>query len=69
MESDEGWLVLKTVVHDIGGSLNQPYSLPPGTSRDRVMVLCRAFDAAMKDLEHSAAYRPMNQISVERIST
>ncbi len=51
MKTDEGRLVLKTVVHDIGGSLNRPYSLPPGTPKDRVMILRRAFDAATKDPE------------------
>ncbi len=51
MKTDEGRQVMKTVIHDIGGSLNRPYSLPPGTPRDRVMILRRGFDAAMKDPE------------------
>ena len=42
---------MKTVIHDIGGSLNRPYSLPPGTPKDRLVTLRRAFDAAMKDPE------------------
>ena len=49
MKTEEGRVVMKTVVHDIGGSLNRPYSLPPGTPKDRVMILRRAFDAATKD--------------------
>ena len=41
MKTEEGKVVMKTVVHDIGGSLNRPYSLPPGTPKDRVMILRR----------------------------
>lgn len=71
MKSDEGRLVLKTVVHDIGGSLNRPYSLPPGTPRDRVMILRRAFDAAMKDPELLAEARKskfdVNPVSGEEV--
>lgn len=49
MKSAEGRQILKTVVHDIGGSLNRPYSLPPGTPKDRVAILRKAYDATMKD--------------------
>ena len=51
MKTEEGRVVMKTVVHDIGGLAQRPYSLPPGTPKDRVMILRRAFDAAMKDPE------------------
>ena len=51
MKTAEGRLVMKTVIHDIGGSLNRPYSVPPGTPKDRIMMLRRAFDASMKDPE------------------
>ena len=51
MKTDAGRLVMKTVIHDIGGSLNRPYSLPPGTPKNRLMILRRAFDASMKDPE------------------
>ena len=51
IKTDEGRLVMKTVIQDIGGSLNRPYSLPPGTPKDRLMILRRAFDASMKDPE------------------
>ncbi len=51
MKTAEGRQVMKAVIHDIGGSLNRPYSVPPGTPKDRVMILRRAFDAAMKDPE------------------
>lgn len=73
MRTEEARVVLKTVVHDIGGSLNRPYSLPPGTPRDRVMILRRAFDAAMKDPELLAEAKgkfdiaPVSGEEVERL--
>ena len=51
LKTAEGRQVMKTVIHDIGGSLNRPYSLPPGTPKDRLVTLRRAFDATMKDPE------------------
>ena len=73
MKTEEGRVVMKTVVHDIGGSLNRPYSLPPGTPKDRVMILRRAFDAAMKDPELLAEAKgkfdiaPVSGEEVERL--
>ena len=46
-----GRLVMNILMRDTHGALNRPYSVPPGTPRDRLMVLRRAFDAAMKDPE------------------
>ena len=51
MKTAEGRQVMKAVIHDIVCSLNRPYSVPPGTPKDRVMILRRAFDASMKDPE------------------
>ncbi len=51
IKSDVGRQVMNIVIRDIGGALNRPYSLPPGTPKDRLMVLRRAFDATMKDPE------------------
>ena len=73
MKTEEGRVVMKTVVHDIGGSLNRPYSLPPGTPKDRVMILRRAFDAATKDPELLAEAKgkfdvtPVSGEEVERL--
>lgn len=52
--SDEGRQVLKTVIQEIGGTINRPYSLPPGTPKDRVQILRKAFQATMKDREFLA---------------
>lgn len=52
--SDEGRQVLKTVIQEIGGTINRPYSLPPGTPKDRVQILRQAFQATMKDREFLA---------------
>lgn len=48
MKSDEGREMLKASVHDTG-AVNRPYSLPPGTPKDRVEILRKAFDATMQD--------------------
>jgi tripartite-type tricarboxylate transporter receptor subunit TctC len=34
--------------------MGRNFSVPPGTPKDRVKALCRAFDAAMKDPEFLA---------------
>lgn len=49
IQSDEGREILKAAIHDIGGTLNRPYSLPPGTPKDRVQILRKAFQATLKD--------------------
>lgn len=52
--SKEGRELFELVVHNIGGTLNRPYSLPPGTPKDRVRLLQKAFDDTMKDGEFLA---------------
>lgn len=72
--SDEGRQVLKTAIQEIGGTINRPYSLPPGTPKDRVQILRQAFQATMKDQEFLAEaekskldIRPLDGEEVERI--
>jgi len=48
MKSDEGRQMMKAAVHDTG-AVNRPFSLPPGTPKERVGILRQAFDATMKD--------------------
>lgn len=48
IESEEGRKLMKAAVHDTG-SVNRPYSLPPGTPKKRVEILRKAFDATMRD--------------------
>ncbi len=52
--SEEGRELLKVIVQNIGGTINRPYSLPPGTPKERVRMLQKAFDATMKDPEFIA---------------
>lgn len=52
--SEEGRELLKVVVQNIGGTINRPYSLPPGTPKERARMLQKAFDATMKDPEFIA---------------
>lgn len=54
IQSEEGRLVLKTVIQEISGTINRPYSLPPGTPKDRVQILRKAFQATMEDPEFLA---------------
>jgi tripartite-type tricarboxylate transporter receptor subunit TctC len=72
--SDEGRQVLKTAIQEIGGTINRPYSLPPGTPKDRVQILRQAFQATMKDREFLAEAEkskldigPLDGEEVERI--
>ncbi len=54
ISSAEGRELFKIVVHDAGGTINRPYSLPPGTPKERVQILQQAFMATMKDAEFLA---------------
>jgi len=49
-KNDEERLLLKVAIHD-PNSITRPYSLPPGTPRDRVQLLRKAFMDTMKDSE------------------
>ncbi|HEY6367030.1 MAG TPA: hypothetical protein VI585_19790, partial [Candidatus Binatia bacterium] len=42
------------VVHEVGGTINRLYSLPPGTPKDRVKTLQKAFQDTLKDPEFLA---------------
>ena len=54
IESTEGRELFNLVVHNVGGTINRLYSLPPGTPKDRVRTLQRAFQETMKDADFSA---------------
>jgi tripartite-type tricarboxylate transporter receptor subunit TctC len=49
--SEEGRELFKIVVHDVGGTINRLYSVPPGTPKERVQILQKAFQATLKDAE------------------
>jgi tripartite-type tricarboxylate transporter receptor subunit TctC len=51
ISSEEGRELFKIVVHEVGGTINRLYSLPPGTPKERVRILQGAFQATMKDPE------------------
>jgi tripartite-type tricarboxylate transporter receptor subunit TctC len=42
------------VVHEVGGTINRLYSLPPGTPKERVKILQKAFQDTLKDPEFLA---------------
>lgn len=52
-KTEEARLLLQAAVHD-PNSITRPYSLPPGTPRERVKLLQKAFMDTMKDPEFLA---------------
>jgi tripartite-type tricarboxylate transporter receptor subunit TctC len=51
IQSTEGRELFNLVVHNVGGTINRLYSLPPGTPEDRVRTLQTAFQETMKDAD------------------
>jgi tripartite-type tricarboxylate transporter receptor subunit TctC len=54
IQSTEGRELFDLVVHNVGGTINRAYSLPPGTPKDRVRTLQTAFQETMKDADFLA---------------
>ncbi len=52
-KTDEGQKLIKALVHSVGPTA-RPYVLPPGTPKDRVQILRKAFMDTMKDPEFLA---------------
>jgi tripartite-type tricarboxylate transporter receptor subunit TctC len=52
-KSDEARKLLQLGIHDTA-AITRPYALPPGTPKERVQVLRRAFQEAMKDKDFLA---------------
>jgi len=52
-KTDEASKLIKALVHSVGPAA-RPYVLPPGTPKDRVQILRRAFMDTMKDPEFLA---------------
>ncbi|HEY1232348.1 MAG TPA: tripartite tricarboxylate transporter substrate-binding protein [Candidatus Binatia bacterium] len=51
--NEEGRKLIRALVHTVGPTA-RPYVLPPGTPRDRVQILRKAFSDTMKDPEFLA---------------
>ena len=58
-KTDEAQKLLRALVHSVGPTA-RPYVLPPGTPKDRVMILRRAFMETMKDPEFLAEANKAN---------
>ena len=54
IQSTEGRELFNLVVHNVGGTINRLYSLPPRTPKDRVRTLQTAFQESMKDADFLA---------------
>ena len=74
-KTDEGRQLLQLGVHDPGAIL-RAYALPPGTPKDRVEILRKAFMATMKDADFltemkksNFAINPLPGEQVEKIIT
>ncbi|MBM2806384.1 MAG: tripartite tricarboxylate transporter family receptor, partial [Deltaproteobacteria bacterium] len=52
-KTDEGQKLIRALVHSVGPTA-RPYVLPPGTPKDRVQILRKAFMDTMKDSEFMA---------------
>jgi tripartite-type tricarboxylate transporter receptor subunit TctC len=52
-KTDEAKRLIRSLVHSVGPTA-RPYLLPPGTPKDRVEILRKAFMATMKDPEFLA---------------
>ncbi|MGH7833452.1 MAG: Bug family tripartite tricarboxylate transporter substrate binding protein, partial [Candidatus Binatia bacterium] len=52
-KTDEARKLIRSLVHSVGPTA-RPYVLPPGTPKDRVMILRKAFMEVMKDQEFLA---------------
>jgi tripartite-type tricarboxylate transporter receptor subunit TctC len=72
-KTEEGRLLIQAGIHDVS-TINRPYSLPPGTSKDRVQVLRKAFQATTNapELKAEAAkssldFNPTSGEEVEKI--
>jgi tripartite-type tricarboxylate transporter receptor subunit TctC len=52
-KTDEGQRLIRALVHSVGPTA-RPYLLPPGTPKDRVQILRKAFIETMKDPEFLA---------------
>ncbi len=52
-KTDEGQKLIRALVHSVGPTA-RPYVLPPGTPKDRVQILRKAFIDTVKDPEFLA---------------
>jgi len=52
-KTEEGRKLIRSLVHSVGPTA-RPYVLPPGTPKDRVEILRKAFMNTMKDAEFLA---------------
>ena len=52
-KTDEAKKLIQAGIHDTA-AITRPYALPPGTPKDRVQLLRRAFYATLKDPEFIA---------------
>jgi len=65
-KTEEARLLLQAAVHD-PNSITRPYSLPPGTPKDRVQILQKAFMDTMKDVEFLADAKK-SQMNIDPVS-
>jgi len=65
-KTDEARTLLQAAVHD-PNSITRPYSLPPGTPKDRVKILQKAFMDTMNDPEFLADAKK-SQLDLDPVS-
>jgi tripartite-type tricarboxylate transporter receptor subunit TctC len=72
-KTEEGRMLIQAGIHDVS-TINRPYSLPPGTAKDKVQMLRNAFQETMNDPELKAEaakssldFNPTSGEQVEKI--
>lgn len=72
-KTEEGRMLIQAGIHDVS-TINRPYSLPPGTSKDRVQILRKAFHDTVNDPElkaeaakSSLEFNPTSGEEIEKI--
>jgi len=65
-KTDEGRQLIQIGIHNVS-AITRPYVLPPGTPKDRVQILRKAFTDTLKDQEFLAEVKKLN-FAVDPIS-
>lgn len=65
-KTDEARKLIQMGIHD-AGAMARPYTVPPGTPKERVQILRKAFDQTMKDPEFVADAK-RSKLDIEPLS-
>ena len=66
-KTEEARKLIQAGIHDTA-AITRPYALPPGTPKDRVQILRRAFAQTMKDKDFLAEAVGKSKLDVDPVS-